>query len=370
MLKIINIVGARPNFMKIAPLVKAMARYPDLQSCLVHTGQHYDDKLSEVFFKQLGIPSPDINLGIGSASRDEQIARISAAFEPIVIDQRPDAVLVVGDVNSTIACARIAKDHGAKVIHVEAGLRSFDLSMPEEHNRMETDQISDYLFVTEGSGMQNLEKENVPGKRFLVGNCMIDTLAQNLDRIMNSPILAQLGLSPKQYMVATFHRPSNVDTQEALSRLVATLGGLCERTKLVLPLHPRTRKSAENFGLLKALEATPGLLLTEPLGYHDFIRLVKDAVVVVTDSGGIQEESTYLRVPCLTMRDNTERPVTVTVGTNTLLGSDSKALLAAVDSVIAGNYKRGAIPPLWDGHASERIVDILRDDLKAPYTKA
>ena len=365
MLKIINIVGARPNFMKIAPLVKAMACHQDVESCLVHTGQHYDDKLSDVFFKQLGIPSPDINLGIGSASREEQITRISAAFEPIVIEQRPDAVLVVGDVNSTIACARVAKAHGVKVVHVEAGLRSFDPSMPEEINRVETDQISDYLFVTEESGMENLEKESVPGKRFLVGNCMIDTLVQNFEQVQASGILAQLKLSGQRYIVATFHRPSNVDSREALSRLVAILQQLCHRTKLVLPLHPRTRKSAENFGLLATLEALPGLLLTEPLGYHDFIRLVRDAMVVVTDSGGIQEESTYLRVPCLTMRENTERPVTVTIGTNTLLGSDGSALLAAVDSVIRGDYKKGAIPPLWDGRAAERIVDILRRELQA-----
>ena len=363
MLKITNIVGARPNFMKIAPLVRAMARQPVIQSCLVHTGQHYDDKLSDVFFKQLGIPAPDINLGIGSASRDEQIARISAAFEPIMIEQQPDAVLVVGDVNSTIACAQVARNHGVKVVHVEAGLRSFDQAMPEEHNRVQTDQISDFLFVTEESGMENLEKERVPGKRYLVGNCMVDSLIQNLGSVENSSILDHLSVSPRQYMVATFHRPSNVDTRDALSRLVETLGLICGHSRLVLPLHPRTRKSAENFGLLDTLEKMPGLILTDPLGYHDFIRLVRDALAVVTDSGGIQEESTYLRVPCLTMRENTERPVTVTIGTNTLLGSNRAALLAAVDSILRGTYKKGDIPPLWDGHAAERIVEILLREL-------
>ena len=212
--------------------------------------------------------------------------------------------------------------------------------------------------------MENLDKENVPGKRFLVGNCMIDTLTQNRALIMQSPILADLGLFPKQYMVATFHRPSNVDTKQALSRLTEMLQGLCSRVRVVLPLHPRTRKSAENFGLLRVLETIPGLLLTDPLGYHDFIRLVRDAMVVVTDSGGIQEESTYLRVPCLTMRENTERPVTVAVGTNTLLGSNGTALMETVDQIVSGNYKKGAIPPLWDGQTAGRIVDILRRELE------
>lgn len=363
MLKIINVVGARPNFMKIAPLIEAMKGHDDIASCLVHTGQHYDDKLSEVFFEQLGIPRPDVNLGIGSASREEQIARISAAFEPVVVKEKPQAVLVVGDVNSTIACARVAKTHGVHVVHVEAGLRSFDLSMPEEHNRYETDQISDFLFVTEESGMQNLEKERVPGKRFLVGNCMIDTLVRNLDKARASTIFNHYGLRAREYMVATFHRPSNVDTREAIERLADTLEQLCWRAKLILPLHPRTRHSAASYGLSERIESIPGLILTEPLGYHDFIRLVMDALVVVTDSGGIQEESTYLGVPCLTMRENTERPITVTVGTNTLLGSNRSALLEKVDEVVRGEYKKGAVPPLWDGHAAERIVEILHREL-------
>lgn len=361
--KIVNVVGARPNFMKIAPLMEAMRASGDLVTLLVHTGQHYDESLSDVFFDELGIPRPDINLGVGSASREEQIERIAAAFEPVVERERPDAVLVVGDVNSTIACARVARRHGAKVVHVEAGLRSFDPSMPEEHNRYETDQISDYLFVTEESGMRNLEAEGVPGKRYLVGNVMIDTLVRNLDKVRASDALERLGLAPRSYFVATFHRPSNVDARGDLERLLDTLEALCRRAPLVLPLHPRTRHSAARHGLTERLEGIEGLVLTEPLGYHDFIRLVSDAITVITDSGGIQEESTWLGVPCLTMRENTERPITVTMGTNTLLGTDCGALLEHVDQILEGTYKRGARPPLWDGRAAERIVAILREEL-------
>lgn len=363
MLKIVNVVGARPNFMKIAPLMAAMRRHDDLRSLLVHTGQHYDDRLSQVFFEQLGIPRPDLNLEVGSAPREAQIEKIAAAFEPVVARERPDAVLVVGDVNSTIACARVARRHGARVVHVEAGLRSFDPSMPEEHNRFETDQIADLLFVTEQSGMDNLEREQVPGRRHLVGNVMIDTLARNLEAIRAAPVLETLALAPRSYFVATFHRPSNVDGRADLTRLLDTLEQIARRARLVLPLHPRTRHSAERHGLLGRLQAIEGLLLTEPLGYIDFIRLVTDALGAITDSGGIQEESTWLGVPCLTLRENTERPVTVTTGTNTLLGADREALLECVDSILRGEYKRGARPPLWDGHAAERIVDILRAEL-------
>lgn len=363
MIKIISIVGARPNFMKIAPLMDAMKAHPAIEPLLVHTGQHYDDKLSDIFFTELGIPRPDLNLEIGSGPRLEQIEKISDAFEEVVARELPDAVLVVGDVNSTIACARVARRHSARVIHVEAGLRSFDQDMPEEHNRVETDRISDYLFVTEQSGMDNLEQEAVPGKRFLVGNVMIDTLARNLDKAMASDTAAALGLAHGQYLVSTFHRPSNVDSLAALTGVVETLEALTARAPLVLPLHPRTRHSATQHGLMERLTAMPGLHLTEPLGYLDFIGLIARARAVITDSGGIQEETTWLGVPCLTMRANTERPVTCDVGTNTLLGNDRQALLRAIDDVMAGRYKRGERPPMWDGEAARRIVDIIAAEL-------
>jgi len=362
-IRILNIVGARPNFMKIAPLMDAMARHEALDPLLVHTGQHYDGQLSDVFFDELGIPRPDINLGVGSAPRLEQIERIAAAFEPVVRREQPRAVLVVGDVNSTIACARVGRAHGAAIIHVEAGLRSFDQDMPEEHNRTETDAISDLLFVTERSGMDNLEREGVPGKAFMVGNVMIDTLARNLGKALATRRGADLGLADGEYLVSTFHRPSNVDSLEALTGVVETLEALAARAPLVLPLHPRTRHAAERHGLLQRLEALPGLHLTAPLGYLEFLGLVARARAVVTDSGGIQEESTYLGVPCLTLRANTERPVTCEIGTNTLLGNDREALLAAIDAIMAGTYKQGRQPPLWDGRAAERICDVIVREL-------
>ena len=363
MIGILNVVGARPNFMKIAPLMATMGRQADFRARLVHTGQHYDPNLSDVFFDELGIPRPDIHLGIGGGTREDQIAAIAAAFEPVLLADRPDAVLVVGDVNSTIACASVARRHGVKVVHVEAGLRSFDLDMPEEHNRVETDHISDYLFVTEQSGLDNLAREALPGKVSLVGNVMIDTLVANLGRARESDIVQRLGLADGEYLVATFHRPSNVDRLETLTAVVETLEQLCARAPLVLPLHPRTRKSAEQHGLLERLQSIPRLTLTAPLGYLDFMRLVSTSRAVVTDSGGVQEETTYLGVPCLTMRENTERPSTIDVGTNVLIGSDRGRLLHHVDEIIAGRFKKGALPPLWDGKAAERIVAELLGEL-------
>jgi UDP-N-acetylglucosamine 2-epimerase (non-hydrolysing) len=364
-LNILNIVGARPNFMKIAPLMRAMAQAPGVQGTLVHTGQHYDTSLSQVFFDELGIPRPDVDLGVGSAPRLEQIERIERAFEPLLIERRPDVVLVVGDVNSTIACAAVARRHGVKVAHVEAGLRSFDDAMPEELNRRETDEISDLLFVTEPSGLRNLENEGAPGRAFLVGNVMIDTLVAHLERARETRSAERLGVAGKDYLVTTFHRPSNVDTVESLSRLVEALGAMSERLPVVLPLHPRTRASLERHALSTEIADIPGLTLTEPLGYLDFIGLVAGARGVVTDSGGIQEETTYLDIPCVTMRENTERPVTIEVGTNELVGSDFERLIEHVDAIAAGRFKRGAIPDLWDGRAALRIVEILRRELRA-----
>ena len=363
MLSIINVVGARPNFMKIAPLHHVMAADPDIKSALVHTGQHYDDNLSTVFFDQLGIPRPDVNLGVGGGSREEQIERIMEAFRPTVAEIKPDLVLVVGDVNSTIACARVAKENNIRVAHVEAGLRSFDWDMPEEHNRVQTDQISDYLFITEPSSIENLTKEGIKGKAFLVGNVMIDSLANNLEKAKRSPTVADLGLTDQGYFTATFHRPSNVDDPKSMAGLVDTLTMVCEKFPLVLPLHPRTANSLEKFGLMEKLRALDNLKLTEPLGYLDFIGLLSSTKAVITDSGGIQEETTYLGVPCLTMRQNTERPVTIDVGTNTLIGSDRKRLGEELDKVLAGTYKKGEIPEMWDGKAASRIVQTLKIEM-------
>lgn len=363
MIRILNIVGARPNFMKIAPIMRAMHAHGRFEPVLVHTGQHYDENLSRVFFDDLEIPHPDLNLGVGSGSREEQIAAIRTAFAPVVDSQVPDAVLVVGDVNSTIACASVARERSIPVIHVEAGLRSFDNSMPEEVNRIETDRISDYLFVTERSGMENLEREGVPGDRHLIGNVMIDCLVRNLERARSRSAHARLDLEPGRYMVATFHRPANVDSAGSLERLLAILGSVARRSRVVLPLHPRTRHSLERHGLSDRIRAIDGLTLCEPLGYLDFIALVSSSRGVVTDSGGIQEETTYLKVPCLTMRTSTERPITVEVGTNELVGEDLGRLAEAVDEILDGTFKHGEIPPLWDGRTADRIVDVLATSL-------
>ena len=359
MIRILNIVGARPNFMKIAPLMTAMHAHPQFCPRLIHTGQHYDENLSKVFFDELGIPRPDLNLDVGSGNREQQIEAIATAFRPVLKREAADAVLVVGDVNSTIACATVAREQSVPVVHVEAGLRSFDMSMPEEVNRLETDAISDYLFVTEDSGMRNLANEGVPGEAYLVGNVMIDTLFANLDRARQTKILHQLGVTPGHYMVATFHRPANVDSRQTLTRVVELLEAVCARTELVLPVHPRTRASLNRHGLMSTLEGIHNLHTCEPLGYLDFIGLVVASRAVVTDSGGIQEETTALGVPCLTMRGNTERPVTVDLGSNLLIGDDHQRLLCEVDNILHGRFKRGQIPPLWDGRAAERIVDVL-----------
>ena len=509
-MKILNIAGARPNFMKIAPLMRAMAQQPDLDAHIVHTGQHYDESMSRIFFHELGIPHPKVNLEVGSGSRPEQIERIMTKFEPVMATEQPDAVLVVGDVNSTIACARIAKEHECPVVHVEAGLRSFDREMPEEVNRVETDQIADYLFVTEQSGMDNLASEKIAGKSFLVGNVMIDTLVQHLetsraegfhdnyglttgeyfvatfhrpsnvdaespltnivsiieyaaeqypivlplhprtkqslarhgllDRILGNrgvhvartvesgdeildrempeevnrvetdqiadylfvteqsgmdnlasekiagksflvgnvmiDTLVQhletsraegfhdnYGLTTGEYFVATFHRPSNVDAESPLTNIVSIIEYAAEQYPIVLPLHPRTKQSLARHGLLDRILGNRGVRVIDPLGYLDFIALVSQAACVVTDSGGIQEETTYLQVPCVTMRDNTERPVTVDVGSNILAGTEPDRVIAAMDSVLTGNAGKGSIPDFWDGFAAERIVEILAAEL-------
>jgi UDP-N-acetylglucosamine 2-epimerase (non-hydrolysing) len=349
--------------MKIAPLVHAMQRSSRLRSTIVHTGQHYSPTLSDVFFEELRIPRPEISLEVGSLPRMEQIALIEERFTPIVEQEAPNLVVVVGDVNSTVACARVARRFGVPVAHIEAGLRSFDLDMPEEHNRIETDGLSDILYVTEESGMANLRNEHVPGKAVLVGNVMIDTLIANLGRARSSDVRARLGLEGGNYAVATFHRPSNVDSRDSAAKVVDALRLLAEFFPVVLPIHPRTKESFDRFGFLHALAATPALHLVEPMGYFDFIGLVEPCRVVVTDSGGIQEETTYLGVPCLTMRENSERPSTISIGTNLLIGSDLQRLRSELENISAGRFKQGSVPPLWDGRTSERIVADIEEFL-------
>jgi UDP-N-acetylglucosamine 2-epimerase (non-hydrolysing) len=363
-LRIINVVGARPNLMKIAPLMAAYAAAPEIEPLLVHTGQHYDANMSELFFHQLGIPEPDLNLGVGSASHAVQTAEIMRAFEPIVLEHRPDAVLVVGDVNSTIACGLVAVKLGVRLVHVEAGLRSFDREMPEEINRVLTDSISDLLFCTEQSGVDNLRREGVAeAKIHLVGNVMIDTLLRHRERAEQSRALETLGLAGKSYAVLTLHRPSNVDDPVVLAKLLDVLEVVLADGPLVFPVHPRTRQKLAEFGLAARVAAQPDLRPVDPLGYLDFLKLMAHARVVLTDSGGIQEETTILGVPCLTLRENTERPVTVELGTNRLVGQQPDRILAAYREVMAARGAAPRIPPLWDGRAAGRIVGVLRQAL-------
>lgn len=384
-MKIVLVAGARPNFMKIAPLMAAFGARPEISPVLVHTGQHYDRVMSDLFFRELGIPEPDVNLGVGSASHAVQTAEIMRTFEPVVEAEKPDAVLVVGDVNSTIACGLVAVKMGAKLIHVEAGLRSFDRTMPEEINRLLTDAISDLLFCSEPSGVENLRREGVPeGKIHFVGNVMIDTLLMNRGKAEGSGILETLGVDGGQpYAVVTLHRPSNVDDPALLGRIMAALDEVGREMRVVFPVHPRTRAMLGNGrGSLNAAfctqeagkavggqncnkETPSGLTLIDPLGYLDFLKLIAHARVVLTDSGGIQEETTILGTPCLTLRDNTERPVTVEMGTNRLVGSDPGRILAAWREVIAeAGCQRPVQPPLWDGRAAQRIADILIRELR------
>jgi UDP-N-acetylglucosamine 2-epimerase (non-hydrolysing) len=359
-LKVLNVVGARPNFMKVAPLWEAMREHPGFDPLIVHTGQHYDHKMSALFFDQLGLPKPDVYLGIGSGSHGEQTGRIMIAFERTVTEVRPDLVLVVGDVNSTIACGLVSVKLGIRLVHVEAGLRSFDRGMPEEINRVLTDQISDYLFTTERVANDNLAREGIAGDRVhFVGNVMIDSLLKHRAKAAGSTVLADLGLAPRGYALVTLHRPANVDDREVLGGLLEVLGALSTRVPVVFPIHPRTRAKLAGFGLDRPLREYPDLRLTEPLGYLDFLRCMDNAWLVLTDSGGIQEETTVLGVPCITARDNTERPVTVTEGTNVIAGRDPERLLAEANRVLDGHGKGGRRPELWDGQAARRIVKIL-----------
>jgi UDP-N-acetylglucosamine 2-epimerase (non-hydrolysing) len=395
-MKLLSVAGARPNFMKLAAVARAVEDYNQthktdnnlITHIIVHTGQHYDEKMSKSFFEELTIPEPDINLEVGSGSHAVQTAEIMRRFEPVLLAEQPDVLLVVGDVNSTIACALVAAkiEYPAGsarkrpiIVHVEAGLRSFDPEMPEEINRMLVDTLSDLLFVTEESGVQNLRREGVNDtKVHLVGNVMIDTLQRHLEKARVSDVRQRFGL-PEHYGIVTLHRPSNVDSQETLQPLLTTLHEISTTIPLVFPIHPRTLKHVETFGLASLLNwstypreaGTPKaqesvlsassskIYIVPPLGYLDFLHLVENATLVITDSGGIQEETTYLQIPCMTLRENTERPVTVTVGSNYLVGTKPHDILTTAAAILNGTPKNAAVPEMWDGSAGARIVDII-----------
>ncbi len=359
-MKVINVCGARPNFMKIAPLMRAYKGYDAIEPVLVHTGQHYDEKMSKLFFEELEIPRPDLNLEVGSGSHAQQTAEVMKRFEAVVLERNPDAVLVVGDVNSTIACALVAAKLGVGVVHVEAGLRSFDMGMPEEINRVLTDRISDILFVSEPSGLKNLEAEGTdPAKVHFVGNVMIDTLEFNRKKADASTILTDRGLTPGEYVVVTLHRPSNVDDPQVFGRILDALDEVQADLPIIFPMHPRTRNNIEKMGLGDRIEGMRQLRILEPLGYLEFLKLLADAAAVLTDSGGIQEETTILRTACLTIRENTERPVTIEQGTNQLVGTDTQKILDAYRAVRANPPTDLAPPEKWDGKAAERIAEVL-----------
>ena len=364
-LKVINVVGARPNFMKIAPIQKQMSLDPDIETFLVHTGQHYDEKMSKLFFDDLQLPKPDIFLNVGSASHAVQTAKIMVEFEQILEKEQPDLVVVVGDVNSTVACSIVAQKMQVKVAHVEAGLRSFDRTMPEEINRLITDVISDMLFVTEKSGIENLKNEGVAdSKVHFVGNVMIDSLVNFSAKAAASSIMDVLDVQKDNYALITLHRPGNVDDPEIFSRLLDTFETIEKDLTLIFPIHPRSRKMIQNFGLDDRVKNMQNLILLDPMGYLDFMKLLHNAKLVLTDSGGIQEETTYLQVPCITMRENTERPITVHIGTNVLVGTDTDLILSEVQKILRGDFQKGSIPELWDGSAAKRIVKIIKKDLK------
>lgn len=362
-MKIDLIVGARPNFMKAGPVIHELRkRQPAWSVRVIHTGQHYDDRLSARFFQDLNLPDPDVHLGIGSGAQVSQVARTMLALEPEFAERQPDLVMVFGDVNSTVAGAFAAAKMHIPVAHVEAGLRSFDRSMPEEVNRSITDSIAELLFTTEPSATDNLAKEGVPGTRIhFVGNTMIDTLMAQLPRIREVALPSQLGLESKRFIVVTLHRPSNVDDPTSLGRIVDMLTDLADRHAVVFPVHPRTSERLRDSGLLTRLHAHANVKLLEPLGYLEFISLVADAALVLTDSGGIQEETTMLKVPCVTLRKNTERPITVAVGTNILAGDDPSSALTIIDGILSGCARPtpAADPEKWDGRAAGRIVDVL-----------
>ncbi|MFK7932668.1 MAG: non-hydrolyzing UDP-N-acetylglucosamine 2-epimerase, partial [Saprospiraceae bacterium] len=348
-MKIISVVGARPNFMKVAPLDRVFRNSGQVESIIVHTGQHYDERMSKIFFEQLALPEPKYYLGINNRSSVQLVAEIMLKFEEIVQQEQPDLILVVGDVNSTLACALVANKMQIRLVHVEAGLRSSDRGMPEENNRILTDHISNLLFVTEESGLQNLAREGVsPTRVKMVGNVMIDSLAFYQKKLSELPVL----YPPKSYALMTMHRPANVDNEAGLKKITTIIETIGQHTPIVLPLHPRTAHRLQKYGLLQKLEQLTTLHILPPQGYLEFLQLMKNATLVITDSGGIQEETTYLQIPCITLRDSTERPITVTLGTNHLVPNlDVQKTEQIVLDILAGKTKSASIPPLWDGKA-------------------
>jgi UDP-N-acetylglucosamine 2-epimerase (non-hydrolysing) len=366
MKKVLHIVGARPNFMKVAPIHKAIAQRGQLTQILVHTGQHYDVKMSDVFFTDLGMAAPDVYLGVGSGSHAEQTARIMIELEKIFLREKPDLVSVVGDVNSTVAGALVASKMGIRISHVEAGLRSFDRTMPEEINRIVTDRISDLLLTPSPDADANLLKEGVdPSFIHFVGNVMIDTLLASKARAEKLTTLKDLGLTAGNYAVCTLHRASNVDDPKVLSGLLSALAHVAARLPILFPVHPRTRKMLADQGLSGMLERAPNLRLVEPMGYLEFLALTSQARLILTDSGGLQEESTALGVPCLTLRENTERPITVEQGTNLVVGTDPVRISQEADRILNGQGKQGRVPELWDGRSAERIAQLYERVLGA-----
>ena len=356
-MNVLHIVGARPNFMKVSPVLNALKKYANVTQTLVHTGQHYDVNMSDVFFQQLEIPAPDVNLAVGSSTHAKQTAEIMMRLEPVLLERQPDIALVYGDVNSTVATALVCAKLGVQVGHVEAGLRSFDRTMPEEINRLVTDQLSDLLFTPSEDGDENLRREGIPAEKiFRVGNVMIDSLVRLLPaaQALKQTVATKSDGMPERYALVTLHRPANVDDSDTLKSILDSLLEVNRDLAVIFPAHPRTRKRIADFAL-----PTGQLRVLDPLPYLDFLGLQSRAAVVITDSGGIQEETTYLGVPCLTLRENTERPITVSIGTNVLVGRDRGKLRHELSKVLIGQAKKGTAPPLWDGHAGERIASIL-----------
>ena len=358
--RILNVVGARPNFIKIAPIHRRMQAVQGLEPLLIHTGQHYDEKMSKTFFIDLEMPEPDIYLGVGSGSHAVQTGAILVEMEKICIEYKPDLIVVVGDVNSTLAAALAAVKLNIPVAHVEAGLRSFDRTMPEEINRLMTDAVCEMLFVTEQSGIDNLKHEGVdPAKIFFTGNVMIDSLVANLEKTADLNAYEPFNMKAGEYALMTMHRPSNVDNRDTLTCILSALEEIQKETPILFPIHPRTRKMISRFGMDERVKRMCNLTLTPPLGYLSFLNLMANARLLITDSGGIQEETTFLQIPCITLRENTERPVTIDLGTNTLVGMNPEQILQSYREAMNGSRRQSRIPPLWDGKAAERIVEII-----------